>query len=74
LYAKNIPQGDYIRYNEIGIETREDQIREVRSDQKRWTSQVASPRRNYVRVIVVIGNVILNEMSNKTASCKYVTQ
>jgi hypothetical protein len=76
-YAKNLPQGDYTRYKEIGIETRDDQIREVRpqvrevmSDQRRWTSQVASSGRSDVRVIVVTGIVIVNELSNKTASSK----
>jgi hypothetical protein len=35
-YAKNLPQGDYTRYNQIGIETRSEKIgikiREIRSD------------------------------------------
>jgi hypothetical protein len=38
--------------------------------QRRWTCQVASSGRSYVRVIVVILSVTVNESSNKTASSK----
>jgi hypothetical protein len=43
-------------------------------DQRRRASQVASPGRNYVRVTVVIGIVIVKELSNKTALSKAATQ
>jgi hypothetical protein len=38
------------------------------SDQRRWASQDASPGRSYVGVIVVIGILIVDELSSETAS------
>jgi hypothetical protein len=40
------------------------------NSEDRWTSQVASSRRRYAKAIVVIGNVIVKDSSNKPASFK----
>jgi hypothetical protein len=40
------------------------------NSEDRWTNQVASPRRRYARVLVVVVSVIVKEPFNKPASFK----
>jgi hypothetical protein len=42
----------------------------MENSEDRWASQVASCRRRYARVLVVVVSVTVNEPSNKPASSK----
>jgi hypothetical protein len=61
----------------VGAESREERRGRIESkesarenSQDRLTNQVASSRRRYARVIVVVVSLIVNESSNKPATFK----